>query len=158
MRVRVRRVRARTVFLMAFLLYGLVGLLVGGALYILDHFHLVPATASEQTGLDRLGAWILLLFPGVYGMLGGLFGAVAAIFYNGIAAVMGGIELDLRVKDWGAAAGPPATGPAAEPDPTGQLETAAGEEAGDAAAPGDAGAVDAVTGESGDQGPAASTS
>jgi len=128
-RVRVRRIRARTVFLMALLLYGLVGLLIGGALFVLDRLHLVPA--AEQTGLDRLGAWILLLFPAVYGFIGGFFGAVAAIFYNGIAAVMGGVEVDLRVKDWGSRAGPAAAGPAAEPDPAGERATAGREASAD---------------------------
>lgn len=139
-----RRIRARTVFLMALLLYALVGLLIGGALFVLDRLHLVPA--AEQTGLDRLGLWILVLFPAIYGFLGGFFGAVAAIFYNGIAAVMGGIEVDLRVKDWGSRAGPPAAGPAAEPDPVGERATAAREEveqqAVDAGAPTDQGPVE----------------
>ncbi len=104
MRARVRRIRARTVFLMAMILYALVGLLIGGTLYVLnDVLRLVPV--AERTWLDQIGAWILVLFPAAYGFLGGFFGAVAAIFYNAIAAIMGGVEVDLRVKDWGA--GPP---------------------------------------------------
>lgn len=105
MRVRIRRVRARTVFLMALLLYSLVGFLIGGVLFVLNYLHLVPAVS--QTGLDRLGAWILLVFPGVYGLLGGFSGAVAAIFYNAIAAVMGGIEVDLVIREGRLPGGPP---------------------------------------------------
>jgi hypothetical protein len=146
---------------MALLLYGLVGLLIGGALFVLDRLHLVPA--AEQTGLDRLGGWILLLFPAVYGIIGGFFGAVAAIFYNGIAAVMGGVEVDLRVKDWGSRAGPPAAGPAAEPDPAGERATAGRVAAAgpttdiEAGGEGDVGA-EAVGADADDQEPATSAS
>jgi len=154
-RVRVRRIRARTVFLMALLLYVVVGLLIGGALFVLDRLHLVPA--AEQTGLDRLGGWILLLFPAVYGFIGGFFGAVAAIFYNGIAAVMGGVEVDLRVKDWGSRAGPPAAGPAAEPDPAGERATAGTTSDVGVGGEGDVGA-EAVGADADDQEPAASAS
>jgi len=104
-RVRVRRIRARSVFLVALVLYALVGFLIGGTLFVLDLAHLVPAV--ERTGIDRLGIWALVVFPVLYGLIGGFFGAVAAILYNAVAAVTGGIETDLDVRERMGGTGPP---------------------------------------------------
>ena len=97
MRARIRRIRARSVFLLALVLYALVGLLIGGTLFVLELAHLVPA--AERTGIDAMGAWILVFFPLLYGLIGGFFGAVAAILYNAVAALTGGVEVDLAVKE-----------------------------------------------------------
>lgn len=90
---RVRRIGARSVFILFFVLYGFVGLVVGGLLFGASRLEFVPAVS--MTALDRLGAWSLLLFPAAYGLLGGFVGAVAAMLYNFAATFTGGIRLDL---------------------------------------------------------------
>lgn len=90
---RVRRIGARSVFILFFVLYGFVGLVVGGLLFGASRLEMLPAVS--MTPLDRLGAWSLLLFPAAYGLLGGFVGAVAAMLYNFAATFTGGIRLDL---------------------------------------------------------------
>lgn len=93
MKVRVRKVGVGSVFLLALVIYGTAGLMVGG---------LVAAAASvplpqdyQLTVLDRLGPWALAVFPAIYGLAGGIFASVAAILYNLAAAVTKGITLEL---------------------------------------------------------------
>lgn len=95
MRVRVRRIGVRSVFLLFLVIYGLVGLLVGGGLAVLSTLDYGPEVAS--TLIDRLGWWSLVVFPALYGLVGGMAAAVAAILYNAAAVVMRGVRLDLRV-------------------------------------------------------------
>lgn len=90
---RVRRIGARSVFILFFVLYGFVGLVVGGLMFGASRLEMLPAVS--MTPLDRLGAWSLLLFPAAYGLLGGFVGAVAAMLYNFAATFTGGIRLDL---------------------------------------------------------------
>ncbi|MFW6192117.1 MAG: hypothetical protein ACOC83_01415 [Gemmatimonadota bacterium] len=94
---RVRRIGARSVFILFFVLYGFVGLVVGGLLFGASRLEFLPAVS--MTPLDRLGAWSLLLFPAAYGLLGGFVGAVAAALYNFAATFTGGIRLDLTGMD-----------------------------------------------------------
>lgn len=93
MKFRLRRISARSVFLLFLTLYGVVGLLVGVLLTAVTTLDL--PTGAELTAVDRLGAWSLLVFPLAYGLMAGLAGAVAAVLYNLAAAISGGIELDL---------------------------------------------------------------
>lgn len=93
MKVRVRKVGVGSVFLLALVIYGTAGLMVGA---------LVAAAASvplpqdyQLTVLDRLGPWALAVFPAIYGLAGGIFASVAAILYNLAAAVTRGITLEL---------------------------------------------------------------
>lgn len=91
--VRIRRISARSVFLVALVLYGAVGLVVGAALAVVGTVELPPE--AQPTFLEGLGPWTLLLFPLAYGLLGGIAAAVAAILYNAAAAVVGGIRVEI---------------------------------------------------------------
>lgn len=99
--VRLRRIGARSVFVLFFVLYGFVGLVVGGLLFGASRVEVLPAVS--MTALDRLGAWSLLLFPAGYGLLGGFVGAVAAMLYNFAATFTGGIRLELTGLEVGPA-------------------------------------------------------
>lgn len=93
MKARLRRVGIGSVFLLALVIYGMAGLLVGGLVALAAS---VPLPEGYRlTLLDRLGAWALVLFPVVYGLAGGLFAALAAALYNLAAAVTGGITVVL---------------------------------------------------------------
>lgn len=94
MKARIRRIGVRSVFLLFLVLYGLVGLLVGGAVAVLGSLDMAPDTAA--TAVDALGWWAVPVLVLGYGLLGGLVGGVAAALYNAAAAVTGGIRLDLR--------------------------------------------------------------
>ncbi|MFQ5888929.1 MAG: hypothetical protein ACE5JR_02630 [Gemmatimonadota bacterium] len=113
--VQLRRISARSVFLVAMTLYGIVGVLVGVVLAIVATLEVPPG--SEGNLLTRLGMWSVLLFPVLYGVIGGAAAAVAAALYNAAAAVVGGIRMDIsdltRPKPSAGGSGPAArTGPA----------------------------------------------
>ncbi len=98
-RVRLRRIGLRSIFLLFLVLYGGVGLAVGAGLYLLSTTGFVDPGVAETVGvtaLDRLGGWSLVLFPALYGLVGGVAGAVGAALYNLAAAVTGGLRLDLE--------------------------------------------------------------
>lgn len=93
MKTRVRRVGARSVFLLLAVLYGFVGLVVGVLLALLAGSEI--ATPMARTAIDRLGWWAAVVFPLGYGVVGGLIGAVGAVLYNFAAGVTGGIRVEL---------------------------------------------------------------
>lgn len=96
MKVELRRFRIWSVFRLAAVLYGLVGLVVGA---------LVTVATTMELGtpdvhlLERLGAWSLALFPVLYGLVGGLAAAIAVALYNASAAVAGGVEVEVPELD-----------------------------------------------------------
>lgn len=96
MKVELRRFRLWSVFRLAAVLYGLVGLVVGA---------LVTGATTMELGtpdvhlLERLGAWSLAVFPVLYGMVGGLAAAIAAALYNASAAIAGGVEVEVPQLD-----------------------------------------------------------
>lgn len=96
MKTRVRRIGARSVFLLLAVIYGFVGLVVGVALALLAQSEI--STPMVQTAIDRLGWWSAVLFPLGYGVVGGLAGAAAAVLYNFAAGLTGGIRVELRVR------------------------------------------------------------
>lgn len=60
-----------------------------------------PWTAASAGGFDP-GAWAagigILIFPLLYGMFGFIMGLIGALFYNLIALLTGGIEMNLSVR------------------------------------------------------------
>lgn len=126
MKVRLRKVGVGSVFLLALVIYGTAGLMVGA---------LVAAAASvplpqdyQLTVLDRLGPWALAVFPAIYGLAGGIFASVAAILYNLAAAVTKGITLELSGVELADGARQEAAG-----DPAGDADDPAVDPAGDSA-------------------------
>ena len=93
MKTRVRRIGARSVFLVFAVLYGFVGLVIGVVLALLAESAFV--TPAVQTAIDRLGWWAAVVFPLGYGLIGGLVGGVAAVLYNFAAGVTGGVRVEL---------------------------------------------------------------
>lgn len=94
MKARIRHVGVRSVFLLFLVLYGMVGLVVGGGVAVLNQVEVGPAAAT--TPLDGLGWWAVPVMVLGHGLLGGVVGAVAAALYNAAATVTGGVRLDLR--------------------------------------------------------------
>lgn len=94
MKARIRRVGVRSVFLLFLILYGAVGLMVGGVVAVLGSLGMAPEAAS--TAVDALGWWAVPVLTLLYGLLGGLVGAVAAALYNMAAAVTGGVRVHMR--------------------------------------------------------------
>lgn len=91
--VRIRRIRARSAFLVFLVLYGVVGLLVGAVVAVVSSMDL-PAGAQPNI-LNRLGMWSLLVFPAGYGLLAGIVAGISATLYNAAAALVGGIKVEI---------------------------------------------------------------
>lgn len=93
MLVHIRRISIRSAFLLAMVLYGLIGLLVGIVLAVVAGVEVPPGT--EPNLLQEIGYWSVVLFPVLYGIAGGLTGAVAAALYNAGAALVGGLRIEI---------------------------------------------------------------
>jgi hypothetical protein len=94
MRLKVRKISARSAFLVALTLHGIVGLLVGVVLAVVSRLE-VPA-GTEPNLLSTLGMWSILVFPLTLGLVAGLTAAVAASLYNAAASVVGGLRIELH--------------------------------------------------------------
>ncbi|MDT8435574.1 MAG: hypothetical protein RRA92_02350 [Gemmatimonadota bacterium] len=93
MLVEIRRVRLRSVFLVTTTLYAIVGFLVGLVLAVVATLEVPEGT--EPTLISRLGIWSIVLFPVLYGLGAGFLAAVAAALYNSVAALVGGIRVEV---------------------------------------------------------------
>jgi hypothetical protein len=82
------------------LLYACIGFIVGSFVALFATLGLL-ATLAEK-GLPGpfvaafLGLGAIIALPIFYGVLGFLIGVVGSAIYNGLAKLVGGIELDLR--------------------------------------------------------------
>ncbi len=93
MLVQIRRISLRSVFLVTMALYGIVGFLVGLVLAIVATLE-VPA-GSEPNILSRLGIWSVVVFPVLYGLGVGLLAVIAAVLYNSVASLVGGVRVEI---------------------------------------------------------------
>lgn len=94
MHLQIRRISTSSAFLVGMALHGLIGFLVGIGLAVVTGLD-VPA-GTEASFIERLGAWSIVVVPFAYGIAGGLVTAVAAALYNAVAAVVGGLRVELR--------------------------------------------------------------
>ncbi len=93
MQVQIRRISLRSVFLVTMALFGIVGFLVGLVLAVVATLE-VPA-GTEPNLLSRLGIWSVVVFPALYGLGAGFFAAVGAALYNSVAALVGGLRVEI---------------------------------------------------------------
>jgi hypothetical protein len=95
-RYRIRRVDPIQVAKVMGILYALAGLVAAPIFYFASK---VTPTTPEATGFG-LGPGFAIAVPIIYGVLGFIFTAIAAVIYNLIAGWVGGIviELDAAVQ------------------------------------------------------------
>jgi hypothetical protein len=80
-------------------LYSVLGLIAG---VIIGCISLVSAGFISRQNPDMppwfgslFGVGAIVLFPIMYGIMGVVFGAAVAAIYNGVAGIVGGIEVEL---------------------------------------------------------------
>jgi hypothetical protein len=80
-------------------LYAIIGLIAG---VIIGCISLVSAGFISSQNPDMppwfgslFGVGAIVIFPIMYGIMGLVFGAVVAAIYNGVAGMVGGIEVEL---------------------------------------------------------------
>ena len=99
--MRISRVGPLSVAKVAFVLYGLMGLIVGCivALASVLGASLGTALGGEHGGSSMIGALFgvgaIVLFPLFYGAFGALVALVSAAIYNLVAGMVGGVEITL---------------------------------------------------------------
>ena len=94
----VRRINPLSLAKIAGLLYAIIGLIIGAFFSLLFGVigSLNPAQEEMPHGIAMLmGAGSIITLPIVYGVLGFITTAVGAMIYNGLAGVVGGIEIDV---------------------------------------------------------------
>ena len=97
----VRRVGPGSAFKIGLVLYGIIGLLLGIVMAC------VSMVAGSLGGLGQsavpgarvlglgMGLGAIIVFPLLYGVIGGVFAAIGAAIYNLVAGWVGGLEIDI---------------------------------------------------------------
>jgi hypothetical protein len=97
----VKRVGPGSAFKVGLVLYGILGLCVG---IFMALFSMVAGSLTSMAGADMpaarmlgfgMGFGAIILFPVIYGVMGGIFAALGAILYNLVAGMVGGLEVDI---------------------------------------------------------------
>ena len=96
----VRRVGVLSLGKVLGVLYALLGLIVGALFAIISLLGAAVVAANSQAydtfaGL-LFGVGSVVFFPIFYGILGFVLGLIGALLYNGIAHLIGGIEIELE--------------------------------------------------------------
>jgi hypothetical protein len=97
----VKHVGPLSVGKICFAMYALIGLLAG--LFIASFGFLLSSAASQSPDntwpFAMLGPFMgigaIVIFPIVYGVIGFISGVIFAAFYNVVARMMGGIEVEI---------------------------------------------------------------
>ena len=91
----VNRVGVLSVGKIASVLYGILGLFIGGFVSLIT----MGGTSLAGPGFGPFGVLFgvgaIILFPLMYGAVGLIGGVLAAALYNLLAGIMGGIELEV---------------------------------------------------------------
>ena len=102
----IRRVGVFSAAKIAGALYGLMGLLFGA---LLSLFSVIGGAAAMSQGQDDavfgliFGVGAVIILPLFYGVIGAIFAAIGAAFYNLLAGFVGGLEIEVESLSGGAA-------------------------------------------------------
>jgi hypothetical protein len=97
----VKRVGPGSAFKIGLVLYGILGLCAG---ILMALFSMVAGSLTSMAGADTpaakmmgfgMGFGAIIIFPIVYGVMGGIFAALGAILYNLVAGILGGLEVEI---------------------------------------------------------------
>ena len=99
----IRRVGVLSVGKMMGALYALLGLIAGAffALFSLLGAAVGMANSESSDAFVGLifGVGSVIFLPIFYGILGFVFGLITALLYNGVARLIGGIEIDVEQRE-----------------------------------------------------------
>ena len=97
----VRRVGPGSAFKIGLVLYGIIGLLLGIVMACvsmvagsLGNLGQSAVPGARVLGLG-MGFGAIIVFPLLYGVIGGVFAAIGAAIYNLVAGWVGGLEIDI---------------------------------------------------------------
>jgi threonine/homoserine efflux transporter RhtA len=99
----IRRVGALSVGKVMGALYALLGLIAGAFFALFSVLGAAVGMANSQSS-DAIvgllfGVGSVIFLPIFYGVLGFVFGLITALLYNGVARLIGGIEIEVEQRD-----------------------------------------------------------
>jgi hypothetical protein len=100
----VRRVGPGSAFKVGLVLYAILGLVLGIFMAFISMVAgslgglAMPAGGAPGSRLFGFGMGMgaIIIFPILYGVIGGVFAAIGAVVYNLVAGWVGGLELDIE--------------------------------------------------------------
>ena len=95
----VKRIGPGSAFKVGLVLYSLLGLILGACISLFSvvgagFMRSQNAPAQAIAGMI-FGTMAIVIFPILYGVMGGVMGALSALLYNFAARLIGGLEVDL---------------------------------------------------------------
>jgi hypothetical protein len=94
-----KRVGPGSAFKIAVIVYAFLGLVIGILFGFVSMLGVALHSGDTNPGLGMLGFGLgfgaVLVFPVLYGVVGGIFAAIGALLYNLVANWVGGLEVDI---------------------------------------------------------------
>jgi hypothetical protein len=98
--MRITHISPLSVAKVAFVLYGMIGLIVGGIIAIasLAGAGLYAASSGDRSGLlsAMFGVGAVIFLPLLYGFFGAIGALISTAIYNVVAGMVGGVELTIE--------------------------------------------------------------
>jgi hypothetical protein len=95
-----KKIGPGSAFKVGLAVYALLGLIIGAVVAFFSMIagslgSLADGAAGPRAFGFGMGVGAIIIFPIVYGIIGGIGGAILAMIYNLIAGWVGGIEVDI---------------------------------------------------------------
>jgi hypothetical protein len=94
--VQIRSIGVWSAAKMSAVVYAFIGLLAGLLFSLAALAGVATNVQGGGAGAMLFGVGAIVVLPLLYGLMGTIVGVISALIYNVVAAVAGGIELDLR--------------------------------------------------------------
>jgi hypothetical protein len=92
----VKRISPGSAFKVSLVVYGLLGLIFGLIFSLLALLGAaIPGTGAAKAGSMVFGVLAVIILPLLYGLFGGILGALSAVIYNLAAGWVGGLSIEL---------------------------------------------------------------
>jgi hypothetical protein len=93
---KVKRVRPLSLGKMFGAIYGVMGLIAGGAITIFSILGKSLSTTEGDFGGSMFGVGAIILVPLIYGVMGFVLGVISGWLYNIAAKLVGGVEVEIE--------------------------------------------------------------
>jgi hypothetical protein len=91
----VKRISPSSAFKVGLVVYALLGLIIGLFFSLFGLLRaVIPGTGAMAGGM-LFGTFAVIAFPVLYGLIGGVFGALGAAIYNLAAGWVGGLSIEI---------------------------------------------------------------
>jgi hypothetical protein len=92
----VKRISPGSAFKVGLIVYAFIGLIVGIPFALIGMLAGSLVASRAPIPGAGMGIFAVLFFPILYGLIGGIFGAISAALYNLAAGWVGGLEVEIN--------------------------------------------------------------